>query len=74
MYNHASVTNIKMLYHTADFVVEETRKFSIISPIESNFEAKTQIKSNKSSERIKLLAKIRVQRKDLSKKKNFYRC
>ena len=67
MDNYASVTNNKMLYHTADVAVKEKRESLIISPIESNVEAQTQIKSKNSSERDKLLAKTRVQRKEISK-------
>ena len=61
MDNYTSVTNNKMLYHTADVVVEKPDSL-IISPIESNVEAQTQIKSKKPSERDKLFAKIRVQK------------
>ena len=39
----------------------------MISPIESNVEAQTQIKPIKSKERYKLLEKTRVHRKELSK-------
>ena len=53
-----------MLYHTADVAVKENQESLIILPIESNIEAQTQIKP---SERDKLLAKTRVQRKELSK-------
>ena len=67
MDNYTSVTNNKMLLHTADVAVEEKPESLIISPIESNEEAQTQIKSKKPSERDKLLAKTRVQRKKLSK-------
>ena len=55
--NYTSVTNNKILLHTADVAVEEKSESLIISPIESNEEAQTQIKSKKPSERDKLLAK-----------------
>ena len=67
MDNYTSVTNNKMLLHTADVAVEDKPESLIISPIESNEEAQTQIKFKKPSERDKLLAKTRVQRKKLSK-------
>ena len=66
--NYTSVTNNKMLLHTADVAVEEKPESLIISPIESNEEAQTQIKSKKPSEIDKLLAKTRVQRKSFLKK------
>ena len=56
-----------MLYLTADVTVKEKPKSLIILPIESNIEARTQIKHKKSSERDKLLVKTKVQRKELSK-------
>ena len=67
MDNYTSVTNNKMLLHTADVVIEEKPESLIISPIESNVEAQIQIKSKKPSESDKLLSKRRVQRKKLSK-------
>ena len=57
MDNYISVTNNKILYHTSDVVVLEKLESLIISLIESNVEAQTQIKSKKPSERDKLLAK-----------------
>ena len=69
MNNYANVTNNKMLYHTADVAVEEKLESLIISPIESNVEAQTQIKPKKPSERDKLLAKTKIQRNELSKKR-----
>ena len=66
MDNYTSVTNNKMLLHTADVVVDEKPESLIISPIESNLEAQTQTKSKKPSERDKLFSKTRVQRKKLS--------
>ena len=66
MDNYTSVTNNKMLYHTADVAVEKSDSL-IILPIESNLEAQTQIKPQKPSEWDKLLAKTRVQRKELTK-------
>ena len=54
-----------MLYHTADIAVKENQVSLIILRIESNIEAQTQIKP---SERDKLLAKTRVQRKEFQKK------
>ena len=68
MDNYTSVTNNKMLYHTANVAVEEKSESLIISPIESNVETQTQIKPKKPSERDKLLARTRAQRKELSKK------
>ena len=68
MDNYTFVINNKMLYHTADVAVEEKSESLIISPIESNVVAQTQIKPKKPSERDKSIAKIRVQRKELSKK------
>ena len=56
-----------MLNHTADVSVDEKSESLIISPIESNVGTQTQIKPKKPSERDKLLAKSRVQRKELSK-------
>ena len=67
MDNYTSVTNNKMLYHIADVAIEEKPESLIISTIDSNVEAQTQIKSKKPSERDKLVAKKRVQRKELSK-------
>ena len=67
MDNYTFVTNNKILYHTADVVVEEKPESLIILHIESNVEAQTQIKPKKPSERDKFLAKTRVQRKELSK-------
>ena len=55
--NYTSVTNNKMLYHTADVEVEEKLESLIISPIESKVEDQTHIKPKKPSERDKLLAK-----------------
>ena len=46
-----------MLLYTVDVTVEEKPESLIISLIESNVEAQTQIKSKKPSERDKLLAK-----------------
>ena len=68
MDNYTSVTNNKMLLHTADVAVEEKPESLIISLIESNEEAQTQIKPKKPSERDKLLAKTRVQKKSFLKK------
>ena len=51
MDNYVSITINKMLYHTADVAVEEKPEFLIISPIESNVRAQTQINSKKFSER-----------------------
>ena len=45
--NNSSVTNNKILYHTADVAVEEKSESLIISPIESNVEAQTQINPKK---------------------------
>ena len=67
MDNYTSVTNNKMLYHTANVAVEEKSESLIISPIESNVETQTQIKPKKPSKRDKLLARTRAQRKELSK-------
>ena len=39
MDNYTSVTNNKMLYHTADVEVKEKPESLIISPIESKVEA-----------------------------------
>ena len=72
MDNYTSVTNNKILLHTADVAVEEKPEYLIISPIESNVEAQNQIKPIKTSERYKLLAKTRVQRKKLYKKDEAY--
>ena len=58
--NYTSVTNNKMLYHTADVAVEEKPESLIISPIKSKVNAQTQIKPKKRSERDKLLAKKRA--------------
>ena len=55
--NYTSVTNNKMLYNPTDVAVEEKPESLIISPIESNVKAQTQIKP---SERDKLLAKKRA--------------
>ena len=44
MDNYTSVTNNKMLYHTADVAVEEKPESLIIPPIESNLKTQTQIK------------------------------
>ena len=44
MDNCASVTNNIMLYYSADIAVEEKAESLIISLIESNVEAQTQIK------------------------------
>ena len=63
MDNYASVTNIKMLYHTADVVVGEKPESLIISPFERNVKSQNQIKPKKPSERDKLFSKTRVQRK-----------
>ena len=41
--NYASASNNKILYHTANVAVEEKPESLIISPIESNVEAHTQI-------------------------------
>ena len=60
MDNYTSVTNNKILYHTADVTVEEKHESLIISSIESNVEAQTQIKPKKPSERDKLLVKKRA--------------
>ena len=68
MDNYTSVTNNKILLHTADVTVEEKPESLIILPIESNEEAQTQIKFKKPSERDKLFAKTRMQRKKLLKK------
>ena len=57
MNNYTSVTSNKMLLHTADVAVEVKPEFLIISPIESNVEAQTQINPKKPLERDKLLAK-----------------
>ena len=57
MDNYTFVTNNKMLYHTADVAVEEKPESWIISPIESNVEAQTQIKPSKKD---KLNAKTKV--------------
>ena len=57
MDNYTSVTNNKMLYHTAVVAVEEKLESLIISPIESNGEVQTHIKSKKPPERDKLLTK-----------------
>ena len=51
-----------MLYHTADVAVEEKPESLIISPIESNVEAQTQIKPKNLQKEINFL-----QRKKLSK-------
>ena len=68
MDNYTSVTNNKILLYTADVAVEDKPESLIISPIESNEEAQTQIKFKKPSERDKLLAKTRVQEKSFLKK------
>ena len=64
MDNYTSVTNNKMLLHTADIAVEEKPESLTISPIESNVEAQTQIKSKKPSERDKLIAKKKLSKED----------
>ena len=60
MDNYTSATNNKMLYLTADVAVKLKPESLIISPIESNVEAQTQIKPKIPSERDKLLAKKRA--------------
>ena len=64
MDNYTSVTNNKMLNHTADVAVEEKPESLIISHIESNVEAQTQIKPKKPSERDKLLAIKELSKED----------
>ena len=64
MDNYTFVINNRMFYHTADAAIEEKPESLIISSIEYNVEAQTQINH---SERDKLPSKTRVQRKELSK-------
>ena len=57
-----------MLYYIKNVAVEKKPESLIISLIQSSLGTQTQIKPKKPSERDKLLAKTRVQRKELSKK------
>ena len=53
-----------MLYHTADDSVEDRPDSITFSSLEGNVESQTQIKSKIPSERDKLLANTKAQRKE----------
>ena len=68
MDNYTSVTNNKMLYHTAVVVVEEKPESLIISPIKSNVEAQTQIKPKSLKKEINCLQRQECKEKNFLKK------
>ena len=68
MDNYTSVTNNKMLFHTADVTVEEKPESLIVSPIESNVEAQTQIKSKNLQKEINCFQNQECKEKSFLKK------
>ena len=68
MDNYTSVTNNKTLYYTADFAVEEKPESLIISSIESNVEAQTQIKPKNLQKDINCLQRQECKEKNFLKK------
>ena len=68
MDNYTSVTNNKILLHTADVAVEDKPESLIISHIESNIEAQTQIKSKNLQKEINCLQRQKCKEKSFLKK------
>ena len=68
MDNYTFVTNNKMFNHTVNIAIEEKQEYLIISSIESNVEAQTQIKLKKPSKRYNLIQRQECKQNNFLKK------